>query len=110
MSESPSTSVQVPIPKRNSGEFASVSADEPVSDAVQYAEYAALFFAAALLVAWLAPMKLPLNPLRWHFSVAAYASQFSPPRYYSVLLLLVASAIFALAAVFMLLAHITAGQ
>jgi hypothetical protein len=110
MSESPSTSVQVPIPKRNSGEFASVSADEPLSSATEYAEYAALLFAAALLVAWLAPLKLPFNPLRWHYSVAMYASQFKPPRYYTVLLLLVASAIFTLAAVFMLLAHTTAGR
>lgn len=86
-----------------------MSASEPVSDAIQYAEYAALLFVAALLVAWFAPLKLPFNPLRWHFSVATHASQFSAPRYYSVLLLLVASAIFVLAAVFMLLAHITAG-
>jgi hypothetical protein len=109
MSESQPSSAQVPIPKRNSGEFASVSAAEPVSDAIQYAEYAALFFAAALLVAWFAPLRLPSNPLRWHFSVATHASEFAAPRYYSVLLLLVASAIFVLAAVFMLLVHITAG-
>ena len=110
MSESSSTSLQVPIPKRNSGEFASVRADEPVSNAIQCAEYAALFFAAALLVAWLAPLKLPLNPLRWHYSVATHASQFSPPRYYSVLVLLVASAIFVLAALFMFFASLAASQ